>query len=634
MTRTNEPLNDPSAKSDAGDIVLLPVAVAAFWTTAYQIVLITRWPAHTILWCFLIIAVSGSFLIRRLLSKSNAPSAYRYRFHSAHLVLLFLGVGCAATTLFVRRPNQDDVVYFHRALTQLAALSQPIILDQTSVDMHAAAFSPLHLATSYEMLVALIGHWLRIDPLYLYQVIAPALTVFLIPFVLYWCARTLGLARWPAAIGAVLAVLFLLVDATGPAGFGTTVFGRMWQGKAIVWILFLPVGLCLSYRYLRRGSHADLLWLTLLMIAGVGLSNTALYLLPVVVGCCCISFFAIELFSNIRKPTIREQLRRYLLLIIPLIYPVALLALLKLDVILQPIDKSAFGPEFIPWQPALDNVLGLLPDYSRDFVIMVAVPLLIVRGKRGLFLFFYLCAVWLVCLNPLLAHVWMRNIIAVCYFRLVYLLQLPLLCAMAGASVTRFAEWPRSSVTSRIAIATACGALVLSVVNSYWALSIMPRNPKAGIGWKTPGDYQLLAANVEFANTAGRYMSHSKLLAPAWTASCELPLLLPTMKVTAPRFVIHYFANVGNREEGILRSQAQAFIEGGKSSNPKQLERLETSFRQVIQSGRANAVAVSESESDRVLAALQSVNPAWYRVLEAGGLVLMMPDGTASENLE
>jgi hypothetical protein len=131
--------------------------------------------------------------------------------------------------------------------------------------------------------------------------------------------------------------------------------------------------------------------------------------------------------------------------------------------------------------------------------------------------------------------------------------------------------------------------------------------------------------NVEFAKAAGRYIAHAKLLAPIWTASCELPLLFPEMKVVAPRLVTHYFANAGNPQEGILRQQAQAFVEGDKSGNLQRLRSLEPKFRQLIETGRANAVAVPESESQRVLATLQSIDSRWHRVLEAGGLVLILP---------
>jgi len=372
-----------------------------------------------------------------------------------------------------------------------------------------------------------------------------------------------------------------------------------------------------------------LLWLTLLAIAGVGLSNTALYLLPAIIGCSGVSFFTLQFLDRNERGMFRKQISRYALLAIPLAYPIAMLALLKLNVIPQSIDTTAFGPKFIPWQQPLNNVLGLFPEYLRDILIMVAVPLLIVRGKSGLFLFLYVCAVWLLCLNPLLAHWWMENIIAVCYFRLVFLLQLPLLCAMSADAFPRIIENRSTLPWNRMQAATAFLALIVTAAYSYRKLSIMPRNQRGGVGWKTPGEYQLLAANTQFAKAAGVYIAHSKLLAPGWTASCELPLLFPKMKITAPRLVTHYFANVSNREEGILRSQAQAFVEGDKSGNAQRLQQLEPQFRQVIQSGRANAIAAPESESTRVLIALQSIDPGWHRVLQAGGLVLMLPGDMA-----
>jgi hypothetical protein len=101
------------------------------------------------------------------------------------------------------------------------------------------------------------------------------------------------------------------------------------------------------------------------------------------------------------------------------------------------------------------------------------------------------------------------------------------------------------------------------------------------------------------------------------------------MKVVAPRLVMYYFPNAGNSDEGMLRGQAEAFIEPAKSDNPRRLELLEPKFRQVIQTGRANAVAVPKSESERVLTTLKSIDAGWYRVLEAGGLVLLLPGDSA-----
>ena len=45
--------SEEAVETRAGDLLLLPVALAAFWTLAYQLVLVARWPAWTIIWLFL-----------------------------------------------------------------------------------------------------------------------------------------------------------------------------------------------------------------------------------------------------------------------------------------------------------------------------------------------------------------------------------------------------------------------------------------------------------------------------------------------------------------------------------------------------------------------------------------------------
>src|SRR5205809_2597049 len=640
-------MSDRPSASRAGDLLLLSVAAGAFWTLSYQFVLILRWPAKTIIWCFLLIAIAGFLLLGRLWKKTNATPGERYRFHPSQILLVALGLLCAITVLFVRRPNQDDVVYFHRALSQLSALDQPIFLRQTSVDMDAAAFSPVHLTTSYEMLMAFLGHYLGINPLYSYQVVGHVCAAFSVPFVFYWCARIFGLDRWPAAIGALLGLAFLFladespygtllgaglpliagqplgsIDTAGMLGFGT-VSGYLWQGKPIIWIVFLPIGLALSYRFFLKENKSDIVWLTFLGIAGVGLSNTGLYLIPAVIGCSWIAFFAVERFQSKQRFNWRREFRRGLYLTIPMVYPVAILLLLSLNIIPKPIDTRMFGPSYMPWREAVDFVIGGPAEYLRCAILMVAVPLLLVRGRAGLFLFFYLCAVWLLCVNPLLAPWWMKNIFAYTYFRLVYLLPLPFLCVLIAAAAPRLMQ--KSNVKERAVTGAALGAIIVSFMFTYHGVSILPRDPKLGVGWKSPTECQLLPGNIDFAKAAGRYIAHSKLLAPIWTAGCELPLLFPEMKVVAPRLVTHYFANAGNPEEGNLRNQAAAFVVGERLGSPDRVKASELKFRKVIETGRANAVAVPQSESQRVLATLKSIDLGWRRVLEAGGLVLMLP---------
>ena len=117
---------DTAVESRTGDMLLIPIALSAFWTLAYQLVLVARWPAQTIVWCFFAISALGMFFLARVWKQTDATPGRRYRFHPSQILVLVLGVACAVTVLFIRRPNQDDIVYFHRALAQLSALGQPV----------------------------------------------------------------------------------------------------------------------------------------------------------------------------------------------------------------------------------------------------------------------------------------------------------------------------------------------------------------------------------------------------------------------------------------------------------------------------------------------------------------------------
>ena len=613
------PGRDDGRTGYARDLLLLPVALTALWTLAYQFVLVARWPAWSSI--ALLFVFSALVLIGLARWKGIRPE-FGYTFHWAHSLLPVMGLAVGGAILFVLRPNQDDVVYFHRALTQLAHLSDPILTRQTSVDVDAAAFSPVHLATSHELLMAFLAHSLGCDPLYFYQVVGHFIAAFSIPFVFYFCARCFGLNRWSAAGGAACVIIFLLIDRSGLASFGNTALCRMWQGKAIVWILFPPVALSLTYRYMETGNRRDVVWLTLLGISGVGLSNSALYLLPAVVGCAGLAKIGLCLIPRCDTAAFRNQFIRSLYLGIPLIYPVAILLLLKLNVIPQPIDKRGFGAALISWRQGIDYVVGPPGDLWRDVVILLLIPLVLLRGSKGLFLFFYTCAILVFCLNPLLAHFWMRNITAACYFRLVYLLPIPLLCVFLPLAI---APEPAGRFEKRASVwgIAATLAVLLGCAFAYRGLSLAPRNKT--LAWKSPLAYQILPANLQFAKAAGPYIAQSKLLAPAWTASCELPLLFPEMKVVAPRLATHYFSNAGKGQEGALRRMAQAFVEGEKGSDRERNAALARSFATVVTSGRATALAVPNGESQRVLAALQTIDPRWHRVLDAGGLVLIVP---------
>ena len=107
-------------ESRAGDILKLPVILAAFWTIADQLVLVARWPG-SIVWFFFAFAASALVFTIPLWRRTNILPRWIYRFHPSHLLLLLVAVGCATAPLFMLRPNQID-------LTQLTQLAQARLL--------------------------------------------------------------------------------------------------------------------------------------------------------------------------------------------------------------------------------------------------------------------------------------------------------------------------------------------------------------------------------------------------------------------------------------------------------------------------------------------------------------------------
>jgi len=163
-----------------------------------------------------------------------------------------------------------------------------------------------------------------------------------------------------------------------------------------------------------------------------------------------------------------------------MVYPVAILALLAVNII----PKAHRHQEFRANVHALAPGCGLC--YWRTCRVSalrntdVAVPLLVVRGRAGLFLFFYLCAVWLLCLNPLLAPWWMKKHLRLHLFS-------PCLSSPAaipkrldrssGPRLARPADARERAITG-----AALAAIVLSFVFTYRGVSILPGNTKLGVG--------------------------------------------------------------------------------------------------------------------------------------------------------
>ena len=85
----------------------------------------------------------------------------------------------------------------------------------------------------------------------------------------------------PVWVALSVALVFLLFDAApGYATPGNLFLTRLWQGKVILMCLMVPVLLVYAVRYVERPTRARAGWLLAGGVAAVGLSTTAMFLVP------------------------------------------------------------------------------------------------------------------------------------------------------------------------------------------------------------------------------------------------------------------------------------------------------------------------------------------------------------------
>lgn len=201
--------------------------------------------------------------------------------HTAWPAIFVVGLALvmAALSVLTLRPDGDDVYVMNQAL-YVEARDAPfperdtIFADQVFRDTRPDDVP----ASSIESLIGTGGRWLPFStPTVAYLLLAPAVS-FLAVLGTWRLARTLR-AGWPA-LATAGAMAFLFLDGAENASFGNFSFARAWQGKVIAVFLLLPLVWHYALSWSRDGDRRGLVMLVAALVAAVGLSSTALAVIP------------------------------------------------------------------------------------------------------------------------------------------------------------------------------------------------------------------------------------------------------------------------------------------------------------------------------------------------------------------
>ena len=414
------------AVADTLALRALDAVTAAFagWTAGYGLVLATRLPAWTMVPAALAFAVPFLRLALR-----HRPALVRHSGPATVAALLLIALGMAFPLSFYR-PDLDDVSFLHRAVHLAEHPDQPVAIVDHLLDRPLPLMSAHHVLTSYEPLIALTARALGLDALRTYHTLGAAVAGALWVLVYLALFRQLGQGPWPARIGTASAMAFLLLEGGAQYRFGPFAFVRLWHGKAILLTVLVPFALLAAWRFLDAPSRRRGARVAGIAIAGVGLSSSAIFLLPTLAGAAALTHVAM------RRD--RKALRTSLGLM-GTMAPCLLLALaLATGILPRPADSSVWQQGFPShWGANLMLVVGRTADLARNLVWLLAVPFVALGMRRATPVVGLSVVLLLGFAQPLTGPLALRLIEPGAFWRLALLFPLPLAAGLLGIAAAR-----------------------------------------------------------------------------------------------------------------------------------------------------------------------------------------------------
>jgi hypothetical protein len=200
------------------------------------------------------------------------------------IAALAWGVALAVLSLFVVRPDSDDTQYVHLSAWIAAHGSFPLRDTLFTDEKLPALFYPP--VSSWEAMLGTLARGIPVSlPDLVYLVVVPVASF--VSVLALW--RLLRSWRVPlVGLALTVAILFLLFDARGHWMPGSYFIGRNWQGKVLFLTILVPLVYVLLQDQVERPTRRGLVLLAAVGIAGVGLTTSAIFLLPILGFACLV----------------------------------------------------------------------------------------------------------------------------------------------------------------------------------------------------------------------------------------------------------------------------------------------------------------------------------------------------------
>jgi len=465
---------------------------------------------------------------------------------------LILGAVGSIAACSIFRPDADDYYYFTNVIYYLDHPNKSMGFDIHFLASNTEPFESVFLNTSmpFDYGRGLVSFFLNIDPLYSYYITADILTGALIPFTYFYLLSFFFKNTYNVFFATLFTILLLMVCGDTHRTFGNFAFSRAFQGKSLCMIVGLPLFCGTVIEYFGEKKSDTLIFAGTTATAMLGVSSTAVILIPNMFLLILGSLFII---SEKRITILKHSLYIFGSLIYLFGYGLCVMGDIPFDlrriiVSYYPFPSTFLGHVMLfinPKAPFTPIVIFL----SATFFMVVS------SSRQKLFIANWFLILVVFILNPI-SYYFIVNyfITSTIYWRLFYLLPFPLIAGLAFGNMLDYQ--PHTNVKrSIILVMTMCvfiiGMICLpgSVVNKQ-------------MNW---GQYKIkLPENkLNISRKIVKSVNHGNMLAP-YPISGIVPMLssdFPQICVRGSGLKIWSLKN-GHPGEAERRVNAWKFVNG------------------------------------------------------------------------
>ena len=199
--------------------------------------------------------------------------------HRGSLAALGTAVAAAIFSLYIVRPDADDVYFVSRAVwtAQHGRITFKDIIFTNQAVNQINAESPI---SSVEVLIGALARLFGVSAAsFTYYIALPVFTFFAV-----WAAWLL-IRRWAPGryvLCFAVAMVYLAWSGTSGASFGSFHLVRMWQGKCAFVSVLVPLIYAYLTQWAEHRTRRNLLLVVAAGIAGAGLTSSALLVVPLI----------------------------------------------------------------------------------------------------------------------------------------------------------------------------------------------------------------------------------------------------------------------------------------------------------------------------------------------------------------